>query len=99
MKKFYLSFALIKPLRASKKLSERNLSDYDITEQSLLNNFEQVFGKHSLILGKCIYVLSSGHLDNISFNFLEFIKLFTSLIDANKKERNKVIYSFLDPEK
>jgi hypothetical protein len=80
MKKFFLNFAVIKPIRANKRPTDITLSDYDVTEQSFLSKFEEVLGQNSLVLGKLIYVLASGHLDNISFNFLEFCKLFTNLI-------------------
>ena len=79
MKAIYLKFAVLKPKRDLKKEEDLTLSDYVITEESLTGGFERVFGKNSVILGKCIYILMSNLRDNIAFNFLEFIKYFTGL--------------------
>jgi len=106
MKSVFIKLGVLKNKWSLKKPEDEiMLSDYIVTDQSLNEKFENVFGENSRILGKCIYILISCLRDNISFNFMEFIKLFTGLIvsklskhnkqivkDANKKERNKVVF-------
>ena len=95
MQAFFIQLSL--PNSNTKK-SERILAEYTLTEQSLLDNFEKIFGPRSLVLAKCVYILASRKQDHIKFNFLEFMKPFIVLFDNNKKERNRVAFNFLDLE-
>jgi hypothetical protein len=58
---------------------ERTVVDYDLTEKTLLDKFESVFGKGSKVLGQLIYIYGSQMVEHTHFDFVKFINIFIDL--------------------
>lgn len=98
MHQFYIKFAKIQKRRMRKLPEERTVVDYDLTEKTLLDKFEIVFGKGSKVLGQLIYIYGSQMVEHTHFDFVKFINIFIDLYSENKEDRNKVIFKLLDLE-
>jgi hypothetical protein len=59
---------------------EPKLVDYVITEQSLKEGFEKVFGARCDIFATLLYIRGSGRLDYYHINLMEFYDLFRLLL-------------------
>ncbi len=70
-----------KLLKINKKLpveewEEPKLCDYVVSEQSLADGFESVFGARCDIMAKLLYIKCSGHRDFVKVNMVEFYSMF-----------------------
>ena len=75
---------------------EPNVLEYHITEKTLTENFEKVFGYKCDIFAKLIYVKLSGNKDCATINFPEFLSLFMPLLNENRDKRNRCVFNILN---
>lgn len=72
------------------------LSTFQITEQSLINNFQKLFGHKCDIFAKILYMKMVRNKDHAKINFLQFVDVFMDLLDEYKDVRNRVLFNLLD---
>ena len=69
---------------AEPRAENRYISNYFITEKSIRNNFESVFGHKCDIFARVIYLKLAGMKDYSKINFVRFFNLFINVLDENK---------------
>ncbi|CDW89633.1 UNKNOWN [Stylonychia lemnae] len=79
-------------------LSEKyNLMEYILTEQSIMDNFEVLFGGHQIdILAKLIYLYLAKCKECIKIGFLRFADAFMPILNELTEKRNEFIFKLLD---
>ena len=60
MHEFYIKLACLKKKRRRKLVEDISVGDYDLTEISLLSQWEGVFGEGSKVIAKLIYIFASN---------------------------------------
>jgi hypothetical protein len=88
-----LAFKLLsKPRRRENKY----LSQYAITESSLRENFEKLFGFKCDILARVMYIKMSKRKMCAHITFMDFHDTFIRVIDDAKDQRNRAIFDILE---
>ena len=70
-----------------------------MSEKSILNGFEAVFGEKCDIFAKVFYIHLSKGKDQKTLDFVEFSKAVLTLDEINFVKRNRLIFDILDVDK
>jgi hypothetical protein len=85
-----------KTLAEHRERESKYLSLYRITETSLRQNFEHLFGFPCDIFARILYLKMTGTKDHAKINFIQFGTIFFDLMDEIKDKRNRCFFSLLD---
>jgi hypothetical protein len=72
------------------------LSGYLMTENSLRENFEKLFGYKCDILARIMYIKISKKKDCAKINILQFWEAVKGLLDEVKDRRNRTIFNLME---
>eukprot|EP00347_Sterkiella_histriomuscorum_P015607 403356388 len=73
------------------------LMEYYITEQSMIENFSNLFGGHQVdIVAKLIYLYLSQGKDFVHLGIVQFGNVFIPLLNESKERRNEFVFRLLD---
>lgn len=88
--------AAFKTLAEDRERESKYLSLYQITEASLRQNFEHLFGFPCDIFARILYLKMTDTKDHAKINFIQFGTIFFDLMDEIKDKRNRCFFSLLD---
>jgi hypothetical protein len=88
--------AAFKTLAEPRERESKYLSLYQITEASLRQNFEHLFGFPCDIFARILYLKMTGTKDHAKINFVQFGAIFFDLLDEIKDNRSRCFFSLLD---
>ena len=67
-----------------------------MTERSLTENFEKLFGYRCDVLAKIMYIKLSKRKDCAKINLIRFYEVFKNLLDEVKSKRNNTVFELLE---
>lgn len=70
-----------------------------MSENSILNGFEAVFGEKCEIFAKILYIHLSKGKDQKKLDFVEFSKAVLTLDEINFVKRNRLVFDIFDTDK
>ena len=85
-----------KMLAVRRKRPTKYLSLYNITEQSLMENFPKLFGFECQQLAKVMYIKMANRTNFAKVNFMKFADCFMGLLDERKDKRVRAIFDLLE---
>ena len=101
----FLKMAVLKPhkLKYYKLLGEDagkfEIWDYIMTEESIMQGFESVFGVKCDIFAKILYINLSKMCDYVRLSFKDFVDGIQPLREISSSSKSRFAFDFLDIDK